>query len=328
MEEARTRLDMPTVLVTDSDFPDADLEREVLREVDATVEVADARSPEEVVEAARSVDPDALLVQYARIDRSVFEAVDGLAVVGRYGIGVDSVDLEAATDHGVRVVNVPSYCEEEVSTHALSLLLALVRRVASLDAAVADGTWDWTAARPVHRMRGRTLGLAGFGKIPRHLLRKVEAFGVEIVAYDPYVSADELAEEGVEEVDFGTLLDRSDYVSVHTPLTEETEDLFDAEAFDRMKETAILVNTSRGAVVDTTALYNAVADDQIAGAGLDVLPHEPPEDTALAELDDVLVTPHMAWYSEESFETLRRTVSEDVATVLAGEEPENPVNDV
>lgn len=318
---------MPTVLVTDLDFPDVDLERDVLSEVGATVETAQATTAEEVIDAARSVGADALLVQYAPITEAVFDQLDGLSAVGRYGIGVDSIDLDAATEHGVQVVNVPSYCEEEVSTHAFSLLLASVRRIPSLDAAIADGEWDWTEARPVHRMRGRTLGLAGFGKIPRYLLRKIKGFGLDVVGYDPYVSEEEFAAAGVEKADFNTLLERSDYVSVHTPLTDETEGLFDAEAFDRMKETAIIVNTSRGAVIDTDALYEAVTENRIAGAGLDVLPREPPEDTSLAAHEDIIVTPHMAWYSEESFDTLRRTVAGDIARLLSGDEPEHPVND-
>lgn len=318
---------MPTVLITDSDFPNSDVEREVLDGFDAELATAQATTPEEVVEAARSVDADALLVQYAPITQAVFEQLDGLRAVGRYGIGVDNVDLDAATDHGVRVMNVPSYCEEEVSTHALALLLACVRRISSLDAAIANGTWDWTEGRPIFRMQGRTLGLAGFGKIPQHLVRKIDGFGIDVVAYDPYLSEEELASHGIEKVDFEGLLDRSDYLSVHTPLTDETEELFDADAFDRMKEHAIIVNTSRGAVVDTDALYEAVEAGQIGGAGLDVLSEEPPTDLPVTDHEDIVVTPHIAWYSEESFDTLRRSLSRDVGRVLVGDEPENPVND-
>ena len=318
---------MTTVLITDLDFPSSTVERDALNGIGAGVATAQATTAEEVVDAAESVGAGALLVQYAPITETVFDRLDGLQAVGRYGIGVDSVDLDAATEHGVQVVNVPSYCEEEVSTRAFSLLLACIRRVSSLDAAIADGTWDWTSARPIHRMRGRTLGLAGFGKIPQHLLDKIEGFGVDAVVYDPYVSEGELASHGVEKVDFDSLLKRSDYLSVHTPLTDETEELSDAEAFDRMKETAILVNTSRGSVVDTDALYEAVAEDRLGGAGLDVLPREPPENPSIADHEDVVVTPRIAWYSEESFETLRRTVASDVARVLSGDEPENPVND-
>lgn len=317
---------MPTVLITDSDFPETDIECGVLGEIDAEVRTAQASTADEVVTAASSVDADALLVQFAPITEAVFEQLD-LRVVGRYGIGVDNVDLDAAAAHDVRVVNVPSYCEEEVSTHALSLLLACVRRVSSLDSAVKTGTWDWTGARPIHRIRDQTLGLAGFGKIPKRLVRKIDGFGVDVIAYDPYVSEEELATYGIESVGFGSLLDRSDFLSVHTPLTDETEGLFDADAFDRMKDTAILINTSRGSVIDTDALADAIEAGRLAGAGLDVLPEEPPETSRLCDHENVVVTPHIAWYSEESFEVLHRSVARDVARVLSGDEPENPVNE-
>lgn len=318
---------MATVLITDSDFPETDLERDALSEIDAEVRTAQASTADEVVDAASSVAADALLVQYAPITASVFEQLDDLRAVGRYGIGVDNVDLDAATEHGVQVINVPSYCEEEVSTHALSLLLACVRRISSFDSAIERGTWDWTAGRPIHRIRGRTLGLAGFGKIPERLVRKVDGFGVDVIAYDPYISEDELASYDIEKVDFEGLLARSDYLSVHTPLTDETEGMFDADAFDRMKDTAILINTSRGSVVDTDALCDAIEADRLGGAGLDVLPQEPPETSRLVDHENVVLTPHIAWYSEESFETLRRSVARDVARVLSGDEPENLVNE-
>ncbi|WP_433633318.1 C-terminal binding protein [Halomicrococcus sp. NG-SE-24] len=319
---------MPTVLITDSDFPDSNIERDVLNGTNTELKTAQASTAEEVIEAAESVEADALLVQYAPITKTVFERLDGLQAVGRYGIGVDNVDLDAANDHGVQVVNVPSYCEDEVSTHTFALLLACVRKVSSLDAAVKDGTWDWTGGRPIHCMRGRTLGLAGFGKIPQHLVQKVNGFGVDVIAYDPYVSEEKLDGQGIEKVSFDALLDRSDYISVHTPLTEETEEMFDADAFDQMKDTAVLVNTSRGSVIDTDALAEAIKDGQIAGAGLDVLPNEPPENESLSKQDEVVVTPHIAWYSEESFDTLRRTVTSDIERLLNGGAPENLVNDV
>jgi D-3-phosphoglycerate dehydrogenase len=315
----------PTVVVTDSDFPDLDIEREVFDELGAELVAGDARSPEEVIETGADADADALLVQYAPITREVFEALD-LTVVGRYGIGYDCVDVEAATDHGVAVVNVPSYCVEEVATHALSLLLACVRRVPQYDRTVRSGTWDWTRERPIPRLSGRTLGLAGFGKLPRKLAAMVSGFELDVVAFDPYVDETEMAERGVERVDFDELLARSDLLSVHTPLTPETEGLFDRAAFDAMQPTAVLVNTSRGAVVDVDALAAALDAGDIAAAGLDVLPEEPPDDLPLLDRHDAVVTPHVAWYSEASLVELRRTVSEDVARALRGEAPTNVVN--
>ncbi|ADJ16159.1 C-terminal binding protein [Halalkalicoccus jeotgali] len=313
-----------TVLVTDFDFPDLDVERELAAEAGVEIESAAAADPEAVIEAAREVGADALLVQFAPITRTVFEELD-LDVVGRYGIGVDTVDCEAAADHGVPVVNVPDYCQDEVAEHALALTLSCVRETARFDARITDGEWDWTVGRPINRLQGATVGFVGFGSIPERLAAKASGFDFEYLAYDPYRSAEDLAEAGVEKVGFGELLERSRVVSVHAPLTDETHGLLDDEAFATMRDDAVLVNTARGAVVDTTALAAAIEDGGIAGAGLDVMPEEPPEESALFGLEDVVLTPHVAWYSEESIAELRETVVRDVLSVLSGEEPTNPV---
>lgn len=313
-----------TVLVTDFDFPDLEIERELAGEAGVGLESADADGPEDVIGAAREVGADALLVQYAPITRAVFEELD-LAVVGRYGIGVDSVDLEAAADHDVPVVNVPDYCQDEVAEHALALTLSCVRGTARFDAMIRDGEWDWTAGKPIHRLQGATVGFVGFGSIPERLAAKASGFDFEYLAYDPYLSTGELAEAGVEKVGLEELLERSRVVSVHAPLTDETRELLDGEAFAAMREDAVLVNTARGAVVDTTALAEAIETGEIAGAGLDVLPEEPPTESALFSLESVVLTPHVAWYSEESITELRETVTRDVLSVLSGGEPTNPV---
>jgi len=283
-----------------------------------------ARTPEAVIDVSEGAD--ALLVQYAEITDDVFEALPDLRAVGRYGIGVDSIDVAAAADHGVPVVNVPDYCIEEVPTHTLALLLACVRKIPSYDRAIKGGEWDWTAGKPIHRVTGSTLGLVGFGKLPRRLIDLVEGFDLDVLVYDPYVDAEAVAAAGAEKVALDTLLERSRYVSVHAPLTDETRGLIDADALDRMREDAILVNTARGPLVDAEALVEAVEAGDIAGAGLDVLPEEPPSDPPL-DHDAIVYTPHVAFYSEASEETMRRTVTEDVLGVLRGEPPRNPVND-
>lgn len=313
-----------TILVTDFDFPDLDIERELAEEAGVELVSAGTETPEEVIEAAREESADALLVQYARITRDVFETLD-LAVVGRYGVGVDGVDTEAAADYGIPVVNVPDYCEDEVAEHALALLLSCVRETARFDRQVKGGEWDWTAGTPIHRLQGATVGFVGFGSIPQRLAGKASGFGFDFLGYDPYRSADELAEDGVEKVGFEELLDRSRIVSIHAPLTDETRELLDGEAFERMRDDSVLVNTARGALVDCEALASAIAEGEIAGAGLDVLSEEPPEESALFSLDSVVLTPHVAWYSEESIVELRETVTRDVLSVLAGAEPRNPV---
>jgi D-3-phosphoglycerate dehydrogenase / 2-oxoglutarate reductase len=315
-----------TILVTDFDFPELDVEHRVTDKRGAELVEAQAKTADEVIEAARTADADALLAQYAPIDRTVLETLD-VRAVGRYGIGVDSVDLEAADDEGVVVVNVPDYCEDEVATHAIALLFACVRRTSLYDRAIASGTWDWTVGAPIERLPGKTLGFAGFGKIPCRIAERLSGFDLELLAYDPYRSEDDLAADGVEKVSFDGLLERVDAVSIHTPLTDETRGLFDAEAFGAMNDDAVLLNTARGEVVDADALAAALDGGEVAAAGLDVLPEEPPEDSPLVGRDDVVQTPHVAWYSEASIVELRETVTRDVLRVLDGKRPKNPVNE-
>ncbi|MDR5673825.1 C-terminal binding protein [Halalkaliarchaeum sp. AArc-GB] len=315
---------MAKILVTDYNFPDLSIEQDLANRAGVELEGAQARSPEEIIEAAEGAD--GLLVQYGEVTEEVFEARPEIQVVGRYGIGVDSVDLDAATEHGVSVVNVPSYCLDEVSTHAMALILGCVRKVALFDREITGGTWDWNQGKPIHRLTEQTLGLAGFGEIPQTLARKAEAFGLDVIAYDPYLSAEEIAEHGARKVDFDELLAGSDVLSVHVPLTDETQELFDAAAFEQMRDHAFIVNTARGAVIDTGALAEALETGELAGAGLDVLPEEPPENSPLIDRDDVILTPHVAWYSEDSLAELRRTVTEDVIGVLNGDGPMNLVN--
>lgn len=313
-----------TVLVTDADYPEMDVERELATEAGVELESADADDPEAVIEAARRVGADALLVQHAPITRAVLEALD-LAVVGRYGIGVDNVDREAAADHGVPVVNVPDYCQDEVAEHALALTLSSVRETARFDARVKNGEWDWTDGKPIDRLQGATVGFVGFGSISERLAEKAAGFDFEYLAYDPYRSEEELAGAGVEKVEFAELLTRARIVSIHAPLTDETRGLLDVEAFETMHEDAVLVNTARGGLVDVGALAAALEDGEIKGAGIDVLPEEPPGESPLFDQEEVVLTPHVAWYSEASITELRETVTRDVLSVLAGGEPTNPV---
>lgn len=315
---------MPTIAVTDWDFPDLSIERSVLSGTDVELISAQARTPGAVIEAAG--DADGLLVQYAPITAEVFQGLD-LVAVGRYGIGVDNVDMDAATRHGVQVLNVPDYCLEEVPTHAFSLLLTCVRRTSHYDAEVKSGTWDWTTGKPIDRVVGSTLGLVGFGKLPRTLVDLVAGFDFEVLVYDPYVDAEEIAANGAEKVDFEELLKRSRFVSAHTPLTDETREMFDADAFDRMRDDAILINTARGGLVDIDALTEAIESGSIAGAGIDVMPEEPPTPTPPLDHPNIVYTPHVAWYSEQSSTEMRRRVTEDVLAVVNDEQPVNPVNE-
>ena len=295
-----------------------------LEAVDATVERTGVKTPAEIIEA--TADADALVVDAgAQVARPVFEAVDSLSVVGRAGTGVDNIDVEAARDHGVPVVNVPDYAAEEVATHALALLLACLRRVVAYDRSIWDGEWNWTVGRPVERLAGGTVGVVGFGTIGRSFARKLRGFDVDVCAYDPYVEDAEMADRGVQKVSFGKLLRDSDAVSVHAPLTAETRGMIDGEALAATPDHAVLVNTGRGPIVDENALATALRSGELGAAGLDVRETEPPESSALSDLDTVVSTPHAAWYSERSREELNQTVAADVARILRGEPPHNPV---
>jgi D-3-phosphoglycerate dehydrogenase len=316
---------MSTAIITAHNFPDLEIEREILEETGGKVIESQAQRPQAVIDDAQGAS--ALVVQYARITDTVFRELDSLKAVIKYGIGVDNIDVATATTHGVMVVNVPTYCQDEVAEHALALLLACERKVSLFDSAIKDGTWDWKTGKPIRRLHGGTLGVVGAGRIGRRLVEKATGFGFEVIACDPYVSrSDWNGATDLDFVKFEELLSRSDVVSIHVPLRDETEQLFDANAFRKMKRDAVLINTSRGPVVDTEALYDALTTGRIRAAGLDVLPEEPPAESSLVKLDNVVVTPHAAWYSEDSIITLRRAVAHETARVLRGETPENIVN--
>lgn len=315
----------PLVAVADSVFPSLEPARQALAVLQAELRLADEPTPAAILEVARQAD--GLLVTYAKITGDIIRQLERCRVIGRFGIGVDNVDIEAATQAGIVVTYVPDYCLDEVSDHALALLLALARKVTYANQLVQAGRWEMRAVVPLHRLRGRTLGLVGFGKIPQLLTPKAQAFGLKVITFDPYISDELVQSLGVERVDFDQLLQRSDYVSIHAPLTPETRHLLNAAAFAQMKPEALLVNTARGPLVDVDALAAALDAGQLAGAALDVMPVEPPPaDSPLLGRDNVILTPHIAFYSEESLLDLQTKAAEDVARVLSGESPRYPVN--
>jgi D-3-phosphoglycerate dehydrogenase len=313
------------VVVTDHGFPNLDGERSILEPLGATV----VEAPGDGGEAFRAslTDADALLVQFASIDAATLASLERCRVIVRYGIGVDSIDLAAATRLGIPVVNVPDYALDEVADHALALLLALARKLPQAAAGVRAGAWGLGPLRPLRSLAGRTLGLAGFGAIARRVALRAQAFGMRVQAYDPYVDADAMSERGVAPVDWEALLATSDALSLHLPLTDETHHLFDAEAFAAMTPGALLVNTSRGAVVRTPDLVAALDSGAVAGAALDVLEVEPPRaDEPLLAHPNAIVTAHCAWYTEEALDRLKRLAAEEVARALRGERPKHVVN--
>jgi D-3-phosphoglycerate dehydrogenase len=317
---------MPPLLVAvaDSPFPTLDPAREVLSRIGAELRLATEPTPEAILRVA--TDADALLVTYAKITAEMIQTLTRCRIISRFGIGVDNVDLAAATSAGIVVTKVPDYCIDEVSDHTLALLLALARKIPFANAQVHAGRWEMPAVVPIHRLRGRVLGLAGFGRIPQFVAPKAKSFGLRVVAHDPYVSAEIFTRAGVEAVDFPQLLKMSDFVSVHTPLLPETRGLFGADAFRQMKPTAYLINTARGAIVDELALARALDAGHLAGAALDVMAQEPPVSSPLIGRGNVILTPHTSFYSEESLVDLQVKAAEEVARVLTGQAPRNPVN--
>ena len=317
-----------TVVVTDHDFADLSIERAGL---DGLADVV--ALPGGVGEADDAHDrlatADAVITLRYEIDETVVAALEECRIIARYGIGVDNVAVDAAAGRGIPVTNVPDYCEEEVATHALALVLALARSLASYDADIAAGGWSRGAGAAIHRFSTRTVGVVGYGAIGRAVGERAAALGADVLASDPFLSAADLADDPAELVPFEELLARSGFVTVHSPLTDGTRNLFDADAFARMRESASLVNVARGPIVDTDALCAALDRGEIAGAGLDVFPDEPPaRENPLRDHPRVITTPHVAWYSEEANEERRRTVTEIVRSTLDGDEPWNVVNGV
>ncbi|MBK5266082.1 MAG: C-terminal binding protein [Acidimicrobiia bacterium] len=314
----------PVVAVTDTVFPSLDPARAALAGTGAELRMAAAPTLEGILAVA--ADADALLVTYAKITAEVIAGLKNCKVIGRFGIGVDNIDLGAAAAAGITVTYAPVYCLDEVSDHAMALLLSLARKIPYSNKLVSTGRWEMPAVVPISRLRGNKLGLVGLGNIPQTIVPKAQAFGLEILAADPYAPDEVFERLNVTRVDFDELLRTSDYISVHAPLTPETEKMFNAEAFAKMKNNALLINTARGPLVDTDALADALEAGQIGGAALDVLPVEPPPaDSRLVGRDDVILTPHTGFYSEDALLDLQTTVATDVATVIQGGTPKYPV---
>lgn len=314
------------VVITDYWYETLENEKRILSELDGVVLEAHHCKNEEAL-CGLVKDADAVIVQFAPITRRVIQSMERCKVIVRYAIGVDNIDLDAATEKGIYVANVPDYSIDEVSNHAIALMMALAKKLIPLAASVKQGKWDYTVTKPLYRMRGQTLGLVGFGRIPYMVAEKMRGFGLKIVAYDPFVNPEIARKLGVELVSLKELLEISDYVSVHCPLTKDTYHLLSEPEFHLMKPSAILINTARGPIIEEAALVAALRQGEIAAAGLDVLEEEPIRpDSPLLRMDQVIVTPHNAWYSEDAVATLQCSVAEEVARVLTGNQPKNLVN--
>ena len=282
-------------------------------------------SEDEIIEQTR--DADALIVTESPITRRVLSSFDHCKAVLRTGVGFDCIDVPAATDNGIAVINVPDLWTREVANQAMMLLLAANRKLLEQESSVRENRWLPRISAPVGPLHTETVGVVGLGRIGSAFARRIAAFEVELIAYDPFISDDAFEAVGAESVSFDELLQRSDYISVHTPLNDGTFHLIDEDALRKMKPTAILINTSRGPVVDEAALITALQEGWILGAGLDVLEQEPPdEDSPLLGMSNTVLTPHAAHYSELSMELRPRRYGVEIAAVLDGRMPMNLVN--
>ena len=313
------------VLITDYAWPSIEPERHVLAEIGAELIAAETGEEAELLTLAPTMD--GILTCWKPVREPVITAATKCQVIGRCGIGLDNIDVEVATEHGIVVTNVPAYCVDEVSDHAMGLLLACARKIPRFDRTIKEGTWDPNIGPEMYRIRGKTLGVIGFGRIGRSIVPKAKAFGLTINVCSPRTAPELIEQHGAHKVSFTELLATSDFITIHAPLTSETQHLFSNAEFRAMKPTAFLINTSRGGIVDPTALTIALRNGDIAGAGLDVLETEPPDESEeLLTLDNVVVTPHAAFISEESIFDLEVTAAKCVAQVLTGQLPESVVN--
>ena len=264
-----------TVVIADFDFGDVDIERAIIEQAGLRLVPAQCRTEDDVIEAAR--DADAIIAQYATVGARAIGALTRCEVIARYGSGTDIVDVDAATKHGILVTNVPSdWCENEVADHAMTLLLAVARKVRPYDKETRAGIWRWQTGEPIYRISGRTLGLLSFGAIAQAIARRAAGFGLRVIASDPYLPPADISERGAFPVSFEELLDQSDYLLIPAPLTRETHHLIGEPELRRMRRSAILINTARGPIVSDEALHRALSEGWIAGAGLDDIEEEPP----------------------------------------------------
>ncbi|WP_114856044.1 C-terminal binding protein [Brachybacterium sp. YJGR34] len=313
------------IVITDLDQERTTEEQAVADATGAQLVREQALTEEEVIAAAQGAD--ALVVQYAPITRAVLEALPTVRAVGRYGVGVDTVDVKAATALGVAVCNVPDYGTEDVSDHAVALAASLSRGIVELDRSLRAGTYSLAPVKPLHRMSTRTFGVIGLGRIGSATARKARALGFTVHGSDPMIAPGTTTADGIAVRTLEEVLAGSDVLSVHVPLTEQTHHLLNAGTIAQMRPGSLLINTSRGGVVDTAAVVDALETGHLRGAGLDVFETEPlPADSPLRQCPTAVLTPHASWYSEESETELKRRVVENLVEVLAGRTPRNILN--
>jgi D-3-phosphoglycerate dehydrogenase len=316
------------VVVINPGYETYDIEREILEPVGAEVIVAEKDCDTEDLIIATAQDADAILVREGPVTGRVIGSLKQLKIIARYGVGVDNVDLETARRHKIYVSIVPNYGNEDVSDHAIALMMACVRTLPIRDSNVRRGIFETDIVVDIHRTTGRNLGIIGYGKIARVFHRKWRGFlPARVLVYDPFVDEETITENGAEKVELNLLLEEADYISIHAPLTPDTRHIINESALKTMKSTAVIVNTSRGAIIDTAALAKALEKGEIFAAGIDVFEKEPlPVDHPLVSLPNVLLTPHLAWYSKESTRDLQGGAAGEIQRVLSGQRPQHWAN--
>jgi D-3-phosphoglycerate dehydrogenase len=312
------------VVITDAEYPSFDIEKKVLSPCNVTLVKGQWTTEEELIKNCN--DADALLNQYAKITPKVIEYLDHVKIIARYGIGVDNVDLDAATKKNIFVTNVV-YDICDVADHTIMLMLALTRKIFLVEKSIKKIEWDWKKFHPIPRIKGKTVGIIGLGRVGRQVARRLQGFDVHLLACDPYIPPDVFTTYKAKQVDLTTLLEQSDIVTIHVPLNNETKNMMSTNELKKMKKKALLINAARGGIVDEKALCDALKKKEIAGAGLDVLEQEPIQrDNQLLQYENVIITPHMGWYSEDTVDEVQRIAAEQVLQCLQGKIPTNLIN--
>jgi len=312
------------VVITDAEYPSFDIEKKVLSKYNVDLVKFQCKTEEELISMCK--DADALLNQYAKITPYVIENLDHVKIIARYGIGVDNIDLDAASKKNIFVTNVV-YDICDVADHTIMLMLALTRKLFLVDKSIKKFEWDWKKFHPITRIKGKTIGIIGLGRVGRQVAKRLIGFDVNLLAYDPYIPVDVFQTYNAKKVDYTTLLEQSDIITVHVPLNKETRNMISTNQLQKMKKKMILINAARGGIVDEKALYKVLMKKEIAGVGLDVLETEPiQKDNQLLYFDNVIITPHMGWYSEDTVDEVQRIAAEQVLQCLEGKIPANLVN--
>lgn len=313
------------IVIADSPFETGDREQAILGGIGGTVRKFDCSNETAVIEATGNAH--VIMCDVSPITRNVISNSRNLIGIVEYGVGYDNIDVNAATEKNIVVCNIPDFITSEVADHAVALILCMVRKLHRIGPSTRKGEWTWRKFRPIHSLDGKIAGIVGFGHIGRQVAERMRAFNMRLIVYDPYIPRDMIERLGARPAPLQELLKESDIVSIHVPLTKETRHLIGKNELALMKSSALLVNTSRGSLIDQEALVDSLRSGRIAGAGLDVLTNEPPDPSDLIlDLDNAIVTPHMGWYSEESSSKLQESAALEARRILTGQTPKHPVN--